>query len=159
MEKILHSFYTVRFGDCDPFSHLNNARYIDYFLNAREDHLREYYQMDLSEFAGKGMGWVVSNHEIYYMRPALYNEKVCIRSAIIELGEAHLLVEMLMQDGNRKSAKAVMWSKFTCVNLKTGKKQNHSEDFMEFAKQAVLDTVDVGEGLRGRLSALYAGTE
>ena len=159
MEKILHSFYTVRFGDCDPFSHLNNARYIDYFLNAREDHLRDYYQMDLSEFAKKGMGWVVTSHEIYYMRPALYNEKICIRSAIIELSGAHLLVEMLMQDESRQSAKAVMWSKFTCVNLKTGKKQDHSEDFMAFAKQVVLDTIDPGEGLRGRLSSLYAGTE
>lgn len=157
MEKILHSSYTVRFGDCDPVSHLNNARYIDYFLNAREDHLREYYRMDLSEFARKGMGWVVASHEIYYMRPAVYNEKISIRSAIIELGETHLLVEMLMQDEHRQSAKAVLWSKFTCVNLKTGKKQHHPDDFMEFAKQVLLDTVDVSEGLRGRLSALYAG--
>ena len=30
----------TRFSDCDPFGHLNNARYIDYFINAREDHLR-----------------------------------------------------------------------------------------------------------------------
>ena len=157
MEKILHSFYTVRFGDCDPFSHLNNARYIDYFLNAREDHLRAYYQMNLSDFAKKGVGWVVSSHEIYYMRPALYNEKIAIRSAIIELGEAHLLVEMLMQDESRQSVKAVLWSKFTCVNLKTGKKENHADDFMEFARQVVLDTVDVSEGIRGRLSSLYAG--
>ncbi len=25
----------IRFQDCDPFGHLNNARYIDYFVNAR----------------------------------------------------------------------------------------------------------------------------
>ena len=30
---------TVRFQDCDPFGHLNNARYIDYFLNARQDQI------------------------------------------------------------------------------------------------------------------------
>jgi acyl-CoA thioester hydrolase len=73
------------------------------------------------------------------------------------LGEAHLLVEMLMQDESRQSVKAVLWSKFTCVNLKTGKKENHADDFMEFARQVVLDTVDVSEGIRGRLSSLYAG--
>lgn len=154
MEKILHSFYTVRFGDCDPFSHLNNARYIDYFLNAREDHLRDYYQIDLSEYAKKGMGWVVANHEIYYMRPAVYNEKICIRSAIIELGEAHLLVEMLMQDESRQSAKAVMWSKFTCIDLKTGRKQPHSYEFMNFAGLVIEDTIDTGAGIKARVTGL-----
>lgn len=155
MEKLLHSFYTVRFGDCDPFAHLNNARYIDYFLNAREDHLRDYYKLSLSDFAKKGLGWVVANHEIYYLRPALYNEQICIQSSIIELGEAHLLVEMVMQDENRQSVKAVMWSKFTCINLKTGRKENHPDDFMDFARQVVLDTVDVSEGIRTRLNSLY----
>jgi YbgC/YbaW family acyl-CoA thioester hydrolase len=115
MEKLLQSFYTVRFGDCDPFGHLNNARYIDYFLNAREDHLRDYYQMKLSDFAKRGIGWVVSNHEIYYMRPALYNEKVSIRSSVIEAGEAHLLVEMLMQDESRQYNKAIMCFRFVLL--------------------------------------------
>ena len=155
MEKLLHSFYTVRFGDCDPFAHLNNARYVDYFLNAREDHLRDYYKLRLSDFAKKGLGWVVSNHEIYYLRPAMYNEQICIQSSIIELGEAHLLVEMVMQDESRQSVKAVMWSKFTCINLKTGRKENHPDDFMDFARQVVLDTIDVSEGIRTRLNSLY----
>jgi YbgC/YbaW family acyl-CoA thioester hydrolase len=155
MEKLLHSFYTVRFGDCDPFSHLNNARYIDYFLNAREDHLAHYYQLLLTDYAKKGLGWVVASHEIHYLRPAVYNEKICIQSSIIELGEAHLLVEMLMQDEARQSVKAVLWSKFTCVNLKTGKKQSHPEEFMAFAKQVTVDTVDVNEGLKTRLAGLY----
>ena len=53
----LQSFYTVRFSDCDPLRHLNNARYIDYMLNAREDHLKEHYQMDLADFYKKGTGW------------------------------------------------------------------------------------------------------
>ena len=155
MEKLLHSFYIVRFSDCDPFAHLNNARYIDYLLNAREDHLRQYYQLSLSDFAKKGLGWVVTNHDIHYLRPAVYNEKICIQSAIIELGETQLLVEMLMQDESRQSVKALLWSKFTCVNLKTGRKENHPEDFMDFARQVVTDTVDVTEGIKTRLNSLY----
>jgi acyl-CoA thioester hydrolase len=43
MEKTPISFYTVRFNDCDPLGHLNNSKYIDYFLNAREDHLKEHF--------------------------------------------------------------------------------------------------------------------
>ena len=152
MQKILQSFYTVRFNDCDPFSHLNNARYIDYFINAREDHLRDNYQMRLSDFAKRGIGWVVTSHEIYYMRPAVYNEAVSIQSVIVELGEGHLLVEMLMQDEARQNNKAIMWSKFTCINLKTGRRENHPDDFMGFAKQVVADDIDVNGGIKGRIS-------
>ena len=152
MEKLLQSFYTVRFNDCDPFSHLNNARYIDYFINAREDHLRDNYQMRLSDFAKRGIGWVVTSHEIYYMRPAVYNEAVSIQSVIVELGEGHLLVEMLMQDEARQNNKAIMWSKFTCINLKTGKRENHPDDFMGFAKEVVADDIDVNGGIKGRIS-------
>ncbi len=158
MEKILQSFYTVRFNDCDPFSHLNNSRYIDYFLNAREDHLKDYYQLELTDFAKKGIGWVVSSHEIQYARPALYNEKISIQSSVIELGDAHLVVEMLMQDENMKYTKALLWSRFTCINLKTGKKENHPEDFMAFARQVNLDTSGITQGIKGRLNELYTGS-
>lgn len=137
MEKILQSFYTIRFNDCDPFSHLNNARYIDYFLNAREDHLNSYYQLRLTDFAKRGIGWVVNSHDIQYMRPALYNEKVCIQSVLTELGPSNLVVEMLMQDEARQVDKAKLVSKFTCINLKTGRKEMHPADFMEFAEKVV----------------------
>lgn len=158
MEKILQSFYTVRFNDCDPFSHLNNSKYIDYFLNAREDHLKEYYQLELTDFAKKGIGWVVSSHEIQYTRPALYNEKISIRSSLIELGDAHLIVEMLMQDESLQYTKALLWSKFTCINLKTGKRENHPEDFMLFARQVAVSSVDVTQGIKGRLNELYTNS-
>ena len=31
LKKELESEAFIAFGDCDPFRHLNNARYIDYF--------------------------------------------------------------------------------------------------------------------------------
>ena len=139
MEKILQSFYTIRFNDCDPFGHLNNARYIDYFLNAREDHLAHYYQLRLTDFAKRGIGWVVNSHQIQYTRPAVYNEKISIQSSLTELGPAHLVVHMLMQDESRQTNKATMVSRFTCINLKTGRKENHPEDFMAFAANIVVN--------------------
>ena len=47
MEKIFSSEALIRFSDCDPIGHLNNQRYMDYFLNAREDHLRQYLAFDM----------------------------------------------------------------------------------------------------------------
>ena len=39
LEKTIESKVKIRFPDCDPFNHLNNSKYIDYIINAREDHL------------------------------------------------------------------------------------------------------------------------
>lgn len=138
MDQHIQSFYTVRFGDCDPFRHLNNARYIDYFLNAREDHLRDHYQMDLADFYSKGRGWVVMQHEIIYLRPASFNETICIRSGLLNAGNEHLLVEMLMLDANQKQLKALLHTRFVPVSLTSGKKEPHTAEFMEFISDKTL---------------------
>jgi acyl-CoA thioesterase FadM len=73
MERTPKSFYTVRFSDCDPLGHLNNSRYLDYLLNAREDHLWTAYGMEIRQWIRQGLGFVVSQHEIRYLRPVSYN--------------------------------------------------------------------------------------
>src|SRR5215831_10798081 len=121
MEKMPFSFYTIRFNDCDPMGHLNNGRYIDYFLNAREDHLRDHYEIDLREWAKQGHGFVVSRHDIRYLRPVNYNDKVAIRTALIGWEETTLLVEMVMTD-NAGQLKAIVWTEFTRIDPRTGKR-------------------------------------
>lgn len=72
MHRILVNKVKVRFQDCDPFNHLNNSKYIDYFINAREDHLLENYNLDIYTMALKeGISWVVASNQISYLRPAL----------------------------------------------------------------------------------------
>ena len=51
LERAPQSEVLVRFADCDPFNHLNNSKYIDYFINAREDHLIKYYYFDIYRMA------------------------------------------------------------------------------------------------------------
>ena len=36
-QKTTKSSSLIRFQDCDPLRHLNNAKYFDYYFNARED--------------------------------------------------------------------------------------------------------------------------
>jgi acyl-CoA thioester hydrolase len=154
MNKTPHSVYTIRFTDCDPFGHLNNARYIDYFLNGRDDHLKDAYQLDLTHFYQQGVSWLVASHQISYLRPAAYNERVSIQSAVIEVGAGSLLVEMIMMDEKRSHIKAFMWSSFIHVNVKTGKKEVHSDSFMEFARSVTMDDVDVSKGYQYRLKKM-----
>lgn len=148
------SFYTIRFNDCDPMGHLNNARYIDYMLNAREDHLKQAYQITLPEYLKQGIAWVVRRHDIQYVRPAFYNENVCIESRLIELGESHVLVEMLMFDEKQTTLKAIMWTNFTSIDVKTGRRKDHPAAFMDFAATIKVDDVNIDGGITERLKGL-----
>ena len=126
------SIVTIRFPDCDPFNHLNNSRYIDYFINAREDHLLTHYQFSPYQYAKeKLLSWVVTQNQIAYLRPAMLMEQVLIHSHIIKMGERDILVEMTMWDAERKSLKAVLWTTFTHYNFKTGKSELHASELME----------------------------
>jgi acyl-CoA thioester hydrolase len=123
-------------------------------LNAREDHLSQLYNIELSDFHKQGFGWVVTNHEIQYLRPAAYNEKVCIQSDLVEAGDSHLLVEMRMYDEGENTLKAILWTKFTCVNMKTARKEMHPADFMKIANAMLVEGVSVKDGLKARIAEL-----
>ena len=142
MDAYLHSFYPVRFSDCDPFRHLNNAAYLDYFLNAREDQLKQGYNLDLADYYRRGLGWVVLQHEIFYLRPANVSETICIRTGLIDAGPEHLLVEMLMLDEQQRQLKSLLHTRFVPISLTDGKKQPHSKEFMEFICDKVVPGIE-----------------
>jgi thioesterase-3 len=107
MEEIQKTWQTehlIRFPDCDPFNHLNNSRYLDYFINAREDHLLKFHQFNIYELAReKGISWVVGKNQIVYLKPALLMETVIIQSTLIRLAESEIAVEMTMWSRDKSS--------------------------------------------------------
>jgi len=129
MAIVFESKVLVRFPDCDPFRHLNNARYLDYFMNAREDHLKQNMGFDVYASAKEqGLGWVVSGHQIAYLNPAVLMETVIIDSSLLEFRERDALVEMRMWDEPKKVLKALLWSRFALIDLNTGKSVPHSPE-------------------------------
>jgi acyl-CoA thioester hydrolase len=66
--KILSSLKTIRFQDCDPFNHLNNGGYSDYFMNDREDQLIENYNLNIYKIVQKTrLSWVVKSSKIAFI--------------------------------------------------------------------------------------------
>lgn len=130
--RVFESESLIRFSDCDPFNHLNNSRYLDYFINAREDQLTErgfdLYRHTLET----GLGWVVTMSQIAYLRPAMLNEKVVIQSTLFEMKEKEVLVEMRMWNKEKSILKSLLWSRFTHYNLKTQRSEIHSPDLIAF---------------------------
>lgn len=132
LPKTLTSTATIRFQDCDPFNHLNNGNYINYFMNHREDKLMEEYDIDVYKMAKElGKSWVSGSNQIVYLRPALTMEKVYIESQLIGYTDSELQVEMRMYNENRTELKAVIWSGFVHFNLLKQKRDFHSKTLME----------------------------
>ena len=122
----------IRFQDCDPFGHLNNARYIDYFINVREDHLLEHYDLDIYERQKQSnKNWVVSKTKISYLFPVLFREKVSVMTRLIKYNDNSLLMEGVMFDKNRKALKSIIWIEFRHFDLTEGKLSKHSDELQE----------------------------
>ncbi len=129
MKKILTSITKVRFQDCDPFNHLNNSKYIDYFINAREDQLLENYNLDIFRIADQeSISWVVSASQICYLRPAFTMESILIDSQLIAYTSKSLMVELRMWDEKQSKLKSMLWTNFVHYNLRTQKPMDHSAE-------------------------------
>ena len=145
--------HIIRFQDFDPFGHLNNARYLDYLISAREDHLSQFYQFDLPQFLQSGFGWVVGQHEIVYHRPARYYEPVWIQTSLITFTERFLQVEAVMWNEEKQQVKALLWTKYHYVNT-TGQKAVHSAELMTLFAELQNDKIAVSGGIASRLTQL-----
>jgi len=138
LPKVLESKTKIRFQDCDPFNHLNNAAYLDYFMNAREDQVIDNYGIDVYKMAQKeGKSWVVGDNQISYLRPAFLMEDVVIESRLLNYDESRIKVELRMLNANKTETKAIMWSTFVHFNLVQQKKEVHSEDIMNLFESVV----------------------
>jgi len=139
MEKILKTKRKIRFQDCDPFNHLNNSKYLEYFINAREDQIAEHYDLDVFQYLKTtGLSWVVASNQISYVKPAFTMETVWIESQLIQYTNNILLVEMKMWNESETELKAILWIKFIQYNIQTKKTANHSDDLMKLFQSVVV---------------------
>jgi acyl-CoA thioester hydrolase len=159
MNKTPISVYKIRFSDCDMFGHLNNSRYLDYLINAREDHLKDEYNFDFTEYYKNDLGWVIGSHEIAYLRPALYNEMVAIQSTLLFVNRELLHVETVMMNEKQNQLKAIMRTKLIPVNIKTGKKTQHQDEFMSWAKTLENTVIHPQEDIQDRIKHLLSETK
>lgn len=132
MNKVLESSLKVRFADCDPFRHLNNARYLDYFIMAREDQIEEAYGIHFYRHMQEtGKSWVVGSNQIVYLRPAVVLEELCITSELIQYDKKSIRVEMKMWNKDKTELKALLWIRFMYIDIKTQKLTDQDQELMD----------------------------
>ena len=135
------SSYVIKFQDCDPLGHLNNVRYLDIFLNAREEHTMKYYALNLMQLLKQHRtAWVVTNHQIAYIRPANHGKTVHIQTRIIHFDNSTIVVESVMLNESRTKLKSVLWTTYRYISTETCKATHHSDDIMDLLEQLDDDT-------------------
>lgn len=159
INKYPNSNYKIRFADCDMYGHLNNSRFFDYMIDAREDHLMQAYNFDFQNYYSKGIGWVVTGHEIAYVKPAFYNEIVNIRSTLFHLDESLLRIEIIMMNQKQTHIKSLLWSSLVPIDLKTGKKIIHPIGFMDWAINIINTDLDNSVSFNKRLNELILNSK
>ena len=126
MNKEISTLVKVRFSDCDPIGHLNNVKYLEYMMNAREDHVESYYGFTYEEYSRKtGCTWITVQNEIAYLREVRFNSKVQISSKTIEVRDRISKVEILMKSEDGKTINAVLWITVIYFNMKSRKSEIH----------------------------------
>ena len=123
--------------------HLNNARYLDYFLNAREDHTTAHYALNMGELAREQKAaWVITKHHISYLKPARQGVRVRISSQLIHFDNSNLVLEMQMRDEAGTRLLALLWSEMTFVAMPAGTRADHGNAMMDLLDELDVEGVD-----------------
>ena len=133
--------HRVHFQDCDVLGPLNNVRYLDYFLNAREDHTTAHYALNMGQLAQEQQSaWVITKHHISYLKPARQGAQVRICSQLIHFDNSNLVLEMQMRSEDGLRLLALLWSEMAYVAMPAGTRTDHANALMD-----LLDDLDVEE--------------
>jgi acyl-CoA thioester hydrolase len=134
-EKLIYNV-AVRWSDMDAYGHVNNARFLTLFEEAR-------VEMFFVGARAHGLGSfeegiVISRHEIDYLRPVDYGDPVRIEMWISEMRVASFTVSYELYDGDVLASRA----KSVCVpyNLTNAHPRRLSPEEREFLKPYLAGT-------------------
>jgi len=146
--------YKVRFNDCDPMGHLNNSRYIDYFVNAMEDFLYKNYKLNLADELKKGFGWVVRDHQIMYITPVSHHQTVAVKVEFVRVRENEFEVEMQMFSESKGQIHALIRSNFSCFDVRKKRRAEHPENVFFAVSNAINPDLAFSSTLGERFQAI-----
>lgn len=118
-------------------------RYLDYFLNAREDQLIKFANFDIyAHSKATGQIWVMFQNKITYLRPVFYTEVVLITSQVIKVTDKSIHVEMQMKDKKSGELKAVLWMIAVYIDMRANKSVSHPPDIAKMLNELYLPVTE-----------------
>jgi thioesterase-3 len=84
----------VRGYHLDMYGHVNHARYLEFFEEARWCYIEE--KIDLRDWKQRGYAFLVVNININYRRPALLDQILAIQCAMAKIGHKSATIHQKM---------------------------------------------------------------
>ncbi|CEG58927.1 acyl-CoA thioesterase [Legionella fallonii] len=119
--------FDIAWGDMDALGHVNNARYFDYFQEARIEWLR-----DLNITLTEKIGPVVIHVACTYFKPVIYPATVTLRSSVDSLGNSSMIMDHDLYQNEVLMAQGI--SKVVWVDYVQGKSVPLPEKVRDFFK-------------------------
>lgn len=98
----MHTIFThridVRFRDCDPMGHVNNAVYLTYLEQARFAQWRKLWSFGSPDQSPDVPGVILARAEIDYRLPARYGDVLEVRIGINTIGRTSFTYEYEIAD-------------------------------------------------------------
>jgi acyl-CoA thioester hydrolase len=91
----------VRFRDCDPLGHVNNAVYLTYLEQARLFHWRALWGFGIDPAPGVP-GVILARVEIDYRLPAKYGETLEVRIELAAIGKSSFTYDYEIIDSQER---------------------------------------------------------
>jgi acyl-CoA thioester hydrolase len=87
----------IRYGDLDPQGHVNNAKYLTYFEQARIAYIAH---LGLWKEQGSflDIGIILADAHVTFLAPLLFGQKVQVGVRVTRLGNKSLSMEYTLQD-------------------------------------------------------------
>ena len=86
----------VRYGDLDPQGHVNNARHLTYFEQARVAYMRHLGLWDGKSFGDLGM--ILANAQVTYLSAVRLDQQVRVGVRITRLGGKSFVMEYSLEE-------------------------------------------------------------
>jgi acyl-CoA thioester hydrolase len=100
MEPIYTHRLEVRFRDCDPLGHANNAVYLTYLEQARFSHWRDLWGFGSPELPADAPGVILARAEIDYRAQVRSGDVLEVRIGLAAIGRTSFTYEYEIVDGS-----------------------------------------------------------
>ncbi len=112
----------VRFSDCDPMGHVNNANYLTYFEQGRVEFLRQNH-------LGWSLPFIIAEAHVRFVAPAQFAEFVYVHVQVVKIGQKSWRFAYRATDESGQRLFAEGWTAQVAFDYTTHKSMAIPEDF------------------------------
>jgi len=118
----------VRSYECDSYSHVNNAVYLNYLEYGRMQYLH-HIGFDYKGIVASGYHIYVTHIDIYYKASAVLDDKIFIEIKVTKLKKisGEFAQKIYKEDGSICAEATVTWA---CVSASTGRPSKMPDEFI-----------------------------